>query len=225
MAKKRQLHKFKDILPNAPFDDGLNELFSDPVNLKLLLKDPDSIEHGELKSMNDISTFMHQLFSQLAEEEKETEKEEIVLSDDECEGLYSMGHNLYESGRYQDAINIFRFLMMTNPYEYKYTFGLAACMQMEKDYHEATSCYLLAATLKPDQPLPHFHSAECYLKLEDLSSVCISLSLAIKSAGDQEKYASLKSRCELSRAQFVKQLKSEAKKNKLKKLSKKKGKS
>ncbi len=124
-------------------------------------------------------------------------KTALQLTDATMEGIYTQAYNLYNQGKYKDAMHIFRLLMMLDYTTPKYTLGLAACLHRLKEYKSAVNIYMLAGLLDPNNPIPHYHASDCYLKLQSKPSAVYSLELAINAAGNQKAYAIVKERCEL----------------------------
>lgn len=66
------------------------------------------------------------------------------LSDEELETLYALGYNLFISGKYEEAKNIFAGLSAYAPYTAHYWRALGAVNQQLQDYPEAISAYDMA---------------------------------------------------------------------------------
>lgn len=81
--------------------------------------------------------------------------------------LYSLAYAHYESGHYDDAADLFTQLTLLAPQESVYWQGLASARQMGQKYQAALYAWGLAAFLSEEDPLPHFHAAECYISLEN----------------------------------------------------------
>ena len=85
------------------------------------------------------------------------------LTDEEMEAIYGVAYNLYESGKYEDALQVFKFLCFFDHLEKKYWMGLGAVNQMLKKYDDANNAYSMAAMLDIDDPTPAMHAANCLL--------------------------------------------------------------
>ena len=72
------------------------------------------------------------------------------LSDAMVEGIYGQAYRLYNTGKYRDASQLFRLLIMLNSTEPKYAMGFAACFHMLKEYKSAADAYALAALVDAD---------------------------------------------------------------------------
>lgn len=80
--------------------------------------------------------------------------------------LYTSAYARYESGLYEDAAEIFTKLTLLDPQESLYWKGLASAKQMSKKYQAALYAWGVVVLLCEEDPLPHFHAAECLLSLE-----------------------------------------------------------
>lgn len=125
-------------------------------------------------------------------------KDVLGLSDQMVEGIYGQAYRFYQTGRYQDASQLFRLLIMINSTDPKFTLGLAACLHMLKDYKSAVEAYALCGIIDPESPIPHYHASDCYLQMKDKVSALISLELAVKRCGEKAEYKTLKDRALLT---------------------------
>jgi len=130
--------------------------------------------------------------------EGKTPKEAMGLSDDYIEGMYSFAYRLYTMGKYDQALQLFRLMVMLNPMESRYLLGLAACYHMLKDFDNASSSYMLCSILDPADPVPYYHASDCFLQLEDLPMAYDSLRLCIIQCEGKPDYEKIKSRAEVS---------------------------
>lgn len=139
-------------------------------------------------------------------------KDILNLSEREVEGFYAHAYNLYQTGRYKDAIQIFRLLIMLNAYESKYALGLAACLHMMKEYKGAIESYTLCCILDPENPIPYYHMSDCFLEIKDPFSAIVALDMAIKRAGDKPEFQMLKDRSTMTMKSLQAEVKEKAKK-------------
>lgn len=121
-------------------------------------------------------------------------KDAMGLSDQMVEGIYAQAYQLYNTGKYKDASQLFRLLIMLNGAEPKYSLGLAACYHMAKDYETAISVYTTCGLLDPNNPIPHYHASDCYLQMNDKVSAMIALEMAVKRSGTRSEFTQLKDR-------------------------------
>ncbi|MCB1118397.1 MAG: SycD/LcrH family type III secretion system chaperone [Chlamydiia bacterium] len=125
-------------------------------------------------------------------------KDTLNMSDSTVEGIYGQAYRLYNNGKYTDAMHLFRLLIMINSTEPKYTMGLAATLHMMKEYKAATEIYNLAGITDPDNPLPFFHSSDCFLQLNDPASAVLMLGMALKRTKGKPQFKMLEDRCKIT---------------------------
>lgn len=123
-----------------------------------------------------------------------TAKEMLGLTDAMVEGIYGQAYRLYNTGKYLEANQLFRLLIMINPTEAKYVMGLAAGFHMLKEYKSAADCYQIVGVIDVQNPIPLYHSSDCYLQMGDPVSALIQLQMAVKRSGDKPEFKILKDR-------------------------------
>lgn len=138
-------------------------------------------------------------------------KDALGLSDAVVEGIYAQAYRLYNTGKYSEAIHLFRMLVVLNTTESKYILGLAACFHMLKEYQNAIHTYAMCAMMDPENPIPHYHASDCYVEMKDPLSAIISLDLAVQRAGDKPEYAKIKERALLTIESLKNQIKAPSK--------------
>lgn len=132
-------------------------------------------------------------------------KDAAGLDNNTLEGLYAQAYRLYNTGKYIEAVHMFRMLIMLNPTESKYILGLAASFHMLKEYKNAIHSYTMCSLLDPESPIPHYHSSDCFIQMKDYISAMFCLELAIENAKDKPEYAKIKERALMSLASIKKQ--------------------
>ncbi len=133
------------------------------------------------------------------------------LKPETLETMYSVAHTLYESNQYQKAREIFQTLTLLNHFEYKYFFGLASCLQMEKNYERAAHTFGLCYMLEPEEPAVPFHSAYCHMMLGDYKAAKSGFYAAALWAGEKKEYAALKERAQMLEKQMNRKLENQEK--------------
>ncbi|MBQ4481315.1 MAG: SycD/LcrH family type III secretion system chaperone [Victivallales bacterium] len=96
-----------------------------------------------------------------------TVREMKGITDAEMEAIYSMGFSFYNTGRYDDAEKVFRFLVLFDHLNARYWTGLGAVFQVKKNYADAITAYGYASFLDLKNPKPQYLAAECFLALGD----------------------------------------------------------
>jgi type III secretion system low calcium response chaperone LcrH/SycD len=133
-------------------------------------------------------------------------KDALGLSDGMVEGIYGQAYRLYNTGKYEDAAQLFKLLILIDSTESKYSMGLAACFHMNKDYSSAIEVYALCGVIDSGSPLPHYHSADCYIQMKDKVSAVIALEMAIKRAVGKPEYKTLEDRAKMMVERLKKEL-------------------
>ncbi|HHF2915626.1 Low calcium response locus protein H [Vibrio parahaemolyticus] len=91
------------------------------------------------------------------------------VSQDTIEHIYAVGYNFFQSGKIEQAAKVFQLLSMLDHYQARFFIGLGAARQELGEYLQAIDAYSYAALVDVNDPRPPFHSAECHLKLEQLT--------------------------------------------------------
>lgn len=125
-------------------------------------------------------------------------KDALGLTGNMLEGIYAQAYRLYNTGKYGEATQLFRLLVLLDATEPKYILGLAACFHMIKEYKTAVQIYMMCAMVDPESPLPHYHCSDCLLQMKDALSASVSLEMAIERAGNKPEYAKIKERSLMS---------------------------
>ena len=104
-----------------------------------------------------------------------TVREMKGITDAEMEAIYSMGFSFYNTGRYDDAEKVFRFLVLFDHLNAKYWAGLGAVQQVKKLYGDAVASYGYASFLDLGNPKPQYYAAECFLAMGDKANALSAL--------------------------------------------------
>jgi type III secretion system low calcium response chaperone LcrH/SycD len=112
----------------------------------------------------------------------DTLQQAFAVTTYEMEEIYQEAYQLYDEDLYMEAADIFRWLVVFNPFVGKYWMGLAASLHVCGSYDKALHAYALSALLDSENPYPHYHAYECYLALNDKNEAEKALNLAYKRA-------------------------------------------
>ena len=93
----------------------------------------------------------------------------------ELEAVYSLAYGYYRTGKYDEALKLFQFLVLFDHLNQKYWMGLGAVQQVLKDYQGAVTSYGYSSFLKLDNPKPQLHAAEGFLALGDRRNAASTL--------------------------------------------------
>jgi type III secretion system low calcium response chaperone LcrH/SycD len=124
-------------------------------------------------------------------------RDALGLSASAVENIYGHAYRLYNAGQYNEAQNLFRLLVMLDPGESKFLLGSAACFHMQKEYATASATYALVSVADPETPIPHYHAADCYLKMGLVGAAAIELKATIECCGEKPPYAMIRDRARM----------------------------
>ena len=100
-------------------------------------------------------------------EKRLTLKQMKGITNAELEAVYTLAFSYYRTGKFEEALKLFQFLVMFDHLNAKYWMGLGAVQQVLKDYPHAVLSYGYCSFLKLDNPKPQLHAAECFLAMGD----------------------------------------------------------
>ncbi|EJA7359948.1 SycD/LcrH family type III secretion system chaperone VcrH [Vibrio alginolyticus] len=116
------------------------------------------------------------------------------VSQDTIEHIYAVGYNFFQSGKIEQAAKVFQLLSMLDHYQARFFIGLGAARQELGEYLQAIDAYSYAALVDVNYPRPPFHSAECHLKLEQLTEAESGFYSAKEMSAGKSQYADLHER-------------------------------
>lgn len=110
----------------------------------------------------------------------------LDITPDECEALYTVGHNLYQQARYSEAFKIFSRLVTYDHLNDRYLMALAGSAQLLGRYDDALHYYATVTLMRLDDPTPLFHCAECLFAMTRLNEAIETLELALEMDPDPD---------------------------------------
>lgn len=122
----------------------------------------------------------------------ETLQQAFGVTSYEMEGIYHEAYEYYESGRYEDALISFRWLVLLNPFKVDYWMGMGANQQLLTHYEKALHHYAIATLLDSENPLPHYYAYACYCARIDEENAQKALALALELTADKPEHATLR---------------------------------
>lgn len=125
-------------------------------------------------------------------EQGEMPKSAMGISEEEIAQLYSFAYHQFISGKYEDARELFKYLLSLDPANSSYATCLGVCHHRLKDYDFALHAYMLAAFLAPQDPLPLFYAYDCFNSLNNEPAAAVMLSNVVARAGDNKLYENMK---------------------------------
>lgn len=121
----------------------------------------------------------------------------LGISDGTKENLYNQAYQMYQAGRYVDALRVFRVLVLLCAEDPRFAFGIASCFHMLKEYKNAIEAYMKCLLLDATNPLPFYHSADCYVHMDNKFGAIISLEMALKRAEKRPEFQPMVKRAHL----------------------------
>lgn len=134
-------------------------------------------------------------------------KEGLDISDEILDIFYGHAYNLYQAGKYRQALRIFSFLRQLNEADPRYSMALAACYHYLGEYNNAIVNYYFCKEVDFFNPVPSFHLYDCYMKLDKPKAALEALADVVARCGDEPKYQELKEKALLEKNNLVEQLK------------------
>lgn len=127
-----------------------------------------------------------------------TPKDAMQINPNALENVYAQAYRLYNTGKYIEAVHLFRILILFNAMDPKYLLGLAACFHMLKEYKNAIQSYTMCAMMDATTPIPFYHQSDCFIQMKDYTSAMVCLQMAIDLSGHRPEYAQIKERSQLT---------------------------
>lgn len=122
---------------------------------------------------------------------EETFQKACNISILELEMLYADAFQFYQKNLFSESCELFRLLVLIDPFVEKYWLGLGATLQMDGRYEEALKSYGVVACLDETSPYPYYYSAECLEKLNRSEESKDALKKAYAYASSSPKYGDL----------------------------------
>lgn len=124
-------------------------------------------------------------------------KETLGFNPVVLEKIYFHAYNLFQAGKYKEALVIFELLSNLDSADIRYCFAAAACHHYLKDYLKAAGKYIECTSLDPVNPIPYFHLYDCFMHTDHLMSAFVAINQMINIIGDNPDYQTLKDKAQL----------------------------
>lgn len=123
--------------------------------------------------------------------EGKTFQEILGYTPEKMESFYESAYNLFKMQEYEKAADAFIFLTTLNPYVHNYWLGLGMSEQLNDSFQSGLLAYAMAILTDMQNPLPHYHSAKCYLGIDDKVSAIAALETALVLAKESDQHKDL----------------------------------
>ena len=140
------------------------------------MTEANTVDTGALKQAFD------RALAQIREGDIVTLSELKGMSEGDVEAIYAVGYNLASVGKYQDALKVFRGLVMLDHLDVKYWYALGAVHQQLRQFDKAAQVYQVCMFLDFFDPKPEFHCAECFLALGHADAALCTLNIIEENA-------------------------------------------
>lgn len=109
-------------------------------------------------------------------------REDGTLPESSEQLLHHFAYSCYQQGIWDNAISIFRLLVMIAPQKAEYWYGLGSSLMVIGQDKEAAHAFELATIQNPDLPEPYLHWAECEARLGNNSKAELLIDAAEEKA-------------------------------------------
>lgn len=116
---------------------------------------------------------------------------------EQVQSLYTTAYHHYTSGSFQEALEIFKILLVMNSMDNRVWLGFGASAQMLKKHEEALKAYGYASLLDPMNPKPFFHAMECHIALKNFEEAKTAGEYVVGVTTDKPEHAKLLARTQL----------------------------
>ena len=76
------------------------------------------------------------------------------MTDRDIAPIYALAYNLFRAGKYKEAAEYYKVLLLLDPYRPSFSMALGACYHRIKQFENAAICYMQAALYDDSDPLP-----------------------------------------------------------------------
>jgi type III secretion system low calcium response chaperone LcrH/SycD len=116
---------------------------------------------------------------------------------EQINAVYTNAYHLYKAGSYEEAMKIFRPLLVMDSTDNRIWMGFAACAQMLRQFDEALKGYGYASLLDPENPKPFFHAMECHIALKNYAEAKVAGDYVVGVAAGKPEHEKMLARTKL----------------------------
>jgi type III secretion system low calcium response chaperone LcrH/SycD len=115
----------------------------------------------------------------------------LGITEELMEKYYALAYNLYNQGRYLDALAVFKNIFPKDGLNPRYAFGVAACYHQLKDYENAAVFYQMTTMLDLIDPIPAYHLYDCVIRMNNPLYATYALEMVMKRCKNDPMYQKL----------------------------------
>ena len=120
----------------------------------------------------------------------------VDMGEKEMEAIYAVAYNHLSANKYDQAIDLFKFLCLYDHTEARWFYGLGVAQQRKGAHESAVNSYGMATILDVDNPRPQAQAGYCLLALGRWPEAASALEGAIMVCGDTPEHAAIKRQAE-----------------------------
>lgn len=117
--------------------------------------------------------------------------------------FYDFGYNLFNGGKYKDALLMFTILRTLDVSDPSYLWALAVVSHHMKNYEVAAAHYIQYSNYAPKDPMTYYHLRDCFEHLGQKDLAYGALIMARDLAQKDPRYKDLFSKLDLELDQFL----------------------
>lgn len=125
-----------------------------------------------------------------------TLKAVVNLADEELEAIYAVAYNYFTARKFDQAVQLFKFLCLYDHMEPRWAYGLGIAQQQRGDFAAALNAYGLATLLDIEDPRPQVQAGYCLMATNQWPEAVSALEGAVMACADDARYAGLREQAE-----------------------------
>ena len=122
-----------------------------------------------MRTDSTVAAYLEHMIDAFYDDQKTLRELSGYATDDELEGLYALGYNLFTYGRYEEAATVFGDLTAYAPYMPHYWRALGAVNQQLGEYAEAIAAYDMAVVQDDTDVVSRVYRSESQMLAGDLA--------------------------------------------------------
>lgn len=99
----------------------------------------------------------------------------LGITKDFLEFVYAHAGNIFNSGKYDEAIQLYKLLQVYDGQDPRYSMALAACYHRKKEYQKAIDMYMVTYLIDKESFAPFYHMSDCFIQLNQPAAASVVL--------------------------------------------------